>query len=159
MKPQRALILIALAFTSVMPASAADRLEQWYNLMPKGTTAVIAVKNTPELLADWDKSTFAKYMQDESVQRWTAPMRQEGDAPWDKFFKEHYGTGMYDTLKDYPGGLVSFLVLNDIEDFKDNPPNVSICEIAGKQKEIEAHKLAEVEAEKKKNADLKIETA
>jgi hypothetical protein len=66
---------------------------------------------------------------------------------------------MYDTLKDYPGGLVSFLVLNDIEDFKDNPPNVSICEIAGKQKEIEAHKLAEFEAEKKKNADLKLETA
>lgn len=159
MKPQRALILIALAFTSVLPASAADRLEQWYNLMPKGTTAVIAVKNTPELLADWDKSTFAKYMQDEAVQRWTAPMREGGDAPWDKFFKDHYGTGMYDTLKDYPGGLVSFLVLNDIEDFKDNPPNVSICEIAGKQKEIEAHKIAEFEAEKKKNADLKLETA
>ena len=55
MKPQRALILIALAFASVLPASAADRLEQWYNLMPKGTTVVVAVKNTQELLADWDK--------------------------------------------------------------------------------------------------------
>jgi|UniRef100_UPI003783F0D5 hypothetical protein len=159
MKPQRALILIALAFASVLPASAADRLEQWYNLMPKGTTVVVAVKNTQELLADWDKSTFSKFMQDEAVQRWTAPMRQEGVAPWDKFFKEHYGTGMHDTLKDYPGALLNFLVINDPEDFKKNPPSVALCEIAGKEKEIEAHKLSEVEAEKKKNAALKIENA
>ena len=55
MKPQRALILIALSCASVLPAAAADRLEQWYNLMPKGTSAVIAVKNTPELLAAFAK--------------------------------------------------------------------------------------------------------
>jgi hypothetical protein len=159
MKLQRAHLTLALLFASILPASAADRLEQWFNLMPKNTAAVIAVKNTQELLADWDASTFAKFMQDESVQRWTAPMRKEGDTPWDKFFKDHYGSGMYDTLKDYPGALVSFLVLDNLEDFKDNPPSVAICEIAGKQKEVEALKLAEVEAGKKKDADLKTETA
>ncbi|MFO1484019.1 MAG: hypothetical protein U1F71_11745 [Verrucomicrobiaceae bacterium] len=154
---KRALILITLC-ASLLPASAADRLEQWYNLMPKNTAAIIAVKNTQELLADWEASTFAKFMQDEATQRWMAPMRSQGDAPWDKFFKEHYGTGMYDTLKDYPGALVSFLVLEDLEDFKDNPPSVAICEVAGKQKEIEAHKLAEVDAEKKKDEEIKVET-
>lgn len=158
MKSQRTHLALALLFASILPASAADRLEQWYNLMPKNTAAVIAVKNTQELLADWDASTFAKFMQDESVQRWTAPMRKEGDAPWDKFFKDHYGSGMYDTLKDYPGALVSFLVLENLEDFKNNPPSVAICEVAGKQSEVEALKTAEVEAGKKKNADLKVET-
>lgn len=156
MKPHRALAFFALLLASVLPASAADRLEQWYNLMPKDTAAIIAVKNTQEVLADWDQSTFAKFMQDEAVQRWMAPMRKEGDAPWDKFFKENYGSGMYETLKDYPGALVSFLVLDDFEKFKNNPPNVSLCEVAGKQEQIEAHKTAEVEAQKKLKPDLKI---
>ncbi len=155
----RTTALLTLLLASALPATAADRLEQWFNLMPKDTVGVIAVKNTPELLADWDQSHLAKFMQDAEVQRWTAPLRKDGDAPWDKFFKDHYGTGMHDTLKDYPGALVSFLVLNELDDFKDTPPNVSLCEVAGKQKEIEAHKVAEVEAEKKKNSALKLSTA
>ncbi|MGV3662600.1 MAG: hypothetical protein ACO1TE_20615 [Prosthecobacter sp.] len=158
MKPPRALTLLALLIASVLPASAADRLEQWYALMPKETVAVIAVKNNPELLADWDQSPFAKFTQDEAVQRWMAPMKKDGMTPWDKFFKDHYGQGMHDTLKDYPGAQVSFLVLEDFEEFKDTPPNVSLSEIAGKQKEVEAHRLAEVEAQRKKNEDIKLRT-
>lgn len=159
MNPPRTLSALLLLLSSLLPASAADRLEQWYNLMPKNTAAVITVKNTPELLADWDASTFAKFMQDEAVQRWTAPMRTDGDAPWDKFFKDHYGVGMHDTLKEYPGALVSFLVLDKLDDFKNNPPSVALCEIGGKQSEIEALKQAEVEAGRKDDADLKLETA
>ena len=153
---KRATLHLTLLLASFLPASAADRLEQWYNLMPKDTAGVIAVKNTPELLADWDKSSYAKFMQDDEAKRWMAPMRKEGETPWDKFFKDHYGSGMYDTLKDYPGAVVSFLVLNDFAEFGNNPPNVSLCELGGKQKEIEAHKAAEVEAEKKDNANLKL---
>ncbi len=159
MNPPRALTLLTLLVASVLPASAADRLEQWYALMPKETAVVIAVKNTPEVLADWEQSPFAKFMQDEAVQRWTAPMRKDGVAPWDKFFQEHYGTGMYDTLKEYPGAMVSFLILEDFKEFNENVPNVSLCEIGGKQKELEAQKTAEVEAEKKKNEDIQMRTA
>jgi len=155
---KRAPILLSLLLASMLPAAAADRLEQWYNLMPKDTVGVIAIKNTPELLADWDKSSYAKFMQDDEAKRWMSPMRKDGDAPWDKFFKDIYGSGMYDTLKDYLGALVSYLVLGDYSQFDKNAPNVSLCEIAGKQKEIEAHKLAEVESKKKENADLKLRT-
>ena len=155
---KRAPFLLSLLLASMLPAAAADRLEQWYNLMPKDTVGVIAIKNTPELLADWDKSSYAKFMQDDEAKRWMSPMRKDGDAPWDKFFKDTYGSGMYDTLKDYPGALVSYLVLGDYSQFDKNAPNVSLCEIAGKQKEIEAHKLAEVESKKKENADLKLRT-
>lgn len=158
MKPQRALAFFALLLASALPASAADRLEQWYSLMPKDTAAVIAVKNAQEVLADWDQSTFARFMQDEAVQRWMAPMRKEGDAPWDKFFKEHYGSGMYDTLKDYPGAVVSFLVLENFEQFKGDSPHVSLYELGGKQKEIEAHKTSELEALKKGNPGLHLRT-
>lgn len=155
---KRASILFSLLLASILPASAADRLEQWYNLMPKNTVGVIAIKNTPELLADWEKSSYAKFMQDDEAKRWMAPMRKDGDTPWDKFFQDTYGHGMYDTLKDYPGALVSFLVVSDIAEFDKSAPNVSLCEVAGKQKEIEAHKLAEVESKKKKNADLNLRT-
>jgi hypothetical protein len=155
---KRATLLLTLLLVSILPVSAADRLEQWFNLMPKDTVGVIVVKNTPELIADWDKSSYAKFMQDDEAKRWMAPMRKAGDAPWDKFFKDTYGSGMYDTLKDYPGALVSFLVLTDFAEFEKDPPNVSLCEIVGKQKEIEAHKLAEVESKKKENEDIKLRT-
>ena len=155
---KRASLLLTLLLVGILPASAADRLEQWYNLMPKDTVGVIAIRNTPELLADWEKSSYAKFMQDDETKRWMAPMRKDGDNPWDKFFKDIYGTGMYDTLKEYPGALVSFLVLADFTQFDKNAPNVSLCEIAGKQKEIEAQKLAEVESKKKEEPDAKLRT-
>lgn len=159
MNPPRALTFLALLVASALPASAADRLEQWYTLMPKETVAVIAVKNTQEVLADWDQSPFAKFMQDEAVQRWMAPMKKDGVTPWDKFFKEHYGTGMYDTLKEYPGAVVSFLAIDSFEKFDENAPNVTLCEVGGKQKELEAQKAAEVEAQKKKDEDIQMRTA
>ncbi len=155
---KRASILFSLLLASILPTSAADRLEQWYNLMPKDTVGVIAIKNAPELLADWDKSSYAKFMQDDEAKRWMAPMRKDGDTPWDKFFKDTYGRGMYDTLKDYPGALVSYLVIGNVSQFDKNPPSVSLCEVAGKQKEIEAQKLAEVESKKKENPDIKLRT-
>ncbi len=155
---KRASLLLSLLLVGILPASAADRLEQWYNLMPKDTVGVIAIRNTPELLADWEKSSYAKFMQDDEAKRWMAPMRKDGDNPWDKFFKDIYGTGMYDTLKEYPGALVSFLVLADFTQFDKNAPNVSLCEIAGKQKEIETQKLAEVESKKKEEPDAKLRT-
>ncbi|WP_395743145.1 hypothetical protein [Prosthecobacter sp.] len=153
---KRTSLLLSLLLASALPAFAADRLEQWYNLMPKDTVGVIAVKNAPELLADWDKSTYAKFMQDDEAKRWMAPMRKNGEAPWDKFFKDTYGSGMYDTLKDYPGALVSYLVLTDFNQFDKDPPSISLYETTGKQKELEAHKLAEVESKKKENSDLKV---
>ncbi|WP_395749191.1 hypothetical protein [Prosthecobacter sp.] len=149
---------LLLASLSILPASAADRLEQWYTLMPKNTVGVIAIKNTPELLADWEKSSYAKFMQDDEAKRWMAPMRKEGDAPWDKFFKDTFGSGMYDTLKEYPGAVVQYLVIGDFTEFDKNPPSVSLFEVAGKQKEIEAQKQAEVELKKKGSPDLKVRT-
>lgn len=155
---KRTSLLFSLLLASIFPASAADRLEQWYNLMPKDTVGVIAVKNAPELLADWEKSSYEKFMQDDEAKRWMAPMRKDGEAPWDKFFKDTYGSSMYDTLKDYPGALVSYLVVSNVDEFEGEPPNVSLYETTGKQKELEAHKMAEVESKKKENEDIKVRT-
>lgn len=155
---KRASFLFSLLLASILHAAAADRLEQWYNLMPKNTVGVIAIKNAPELLADWEKSGHAKFMQSDEAKRWMAPMYTDGEAPWDKFFKETYGSSMHDTLKDYPGAMVRYVVISDMAEAGKSVPYVSLCEIGGRQKEAEAHKLAEVESKKKKNADIQMRT-
>lgn len=156
MKVSLAAALHFLLLANVLSVSAADRLEQWFNLMPKDTVGVIAIKNAPELLADWDRSSYAQFMKDDEVKRWLDPMHKNGVAPWDAFFKSAYGTGMYDKLSSYPGALVTFLVLSDFNEFGSNAPNVSLCEIAGRQGEIEAYKAAEVASLKKEMVGLKL---
>lgn len=145
----RAATFLALLLASVLPAAAESRLEQWFNLMPRDTVGIIAIKNAPELLADWDKSSYGKFMRDDEARRWMAPMRKTGDAPWDAFFKSAYGTGMHDKLSSYPGAVVTFLVLTDFNQLASNAPNVSLCEMAGQQQKVEADKVAAVASLKK----------
>jgi len=149
MTPPRTTTFLALLFASTLSAAAADRLEQWFGLMPQDTVGVIAIKNAPELLADWDQSSFGKFIRDDEAKRWMAPMHTTGDAPWDTFFKNAYGVGMHAKLNSYPGAVVTFLVLTDFNQLASNAPNVSLCEIAGRQQQVEAHKAAEVAALKK----------
>ena len=107
---KRASLLFSLLLASILPSSAADRLEQWYNLMPKDTVGVIAIKNTPELPADWDKSSYAKFMQDDEAKRWLTPMRKAGEAPWDKFFKDTYGLSLIHISRDPANAMMGTII-------------------------------------------------
>jgi len=141
-----------------LPAHA-DRLDEWYKLLPKNTVGVIAIKNTSELLADWDKSGFSKMMADEEFLRWTAPSRKDGDAPWDKFTKEISGQGFYDTLKNYPGASIAVITGDSPDDFTEKGMLVgSLSEVGDKQKELEEMKARENELQRKENPDLKERT-
>lgn len=111
-------LLLLTALLLALPAFAAEKVEQWIHLMPKGTIAVIACKNMPELLADWDQSAFGKFMQDEETQRWLEPMKDQGEMPWDKYFREIYGTGLHDTLKHETGPAVAFFVPGDLAEME-----------------------------------------
>jgi len=146
-----------LFLIGILPTAAADRLESWYRLMPEHTAAVIAVKNTQELLTQWDAGTFSKFMQDAAVQRWLAPMNKNGDAPWDDVFKKRYGSSMKDVLKECPGALACFVVAEDLAAFQDSSTCVNLCEATGKQQELEARKQAEAALEMKRNAKLRLE--
>mgnify|MGYP000417406736 FL=1 len=111
-------LLFLTTLLLALPAFAAEKVEQWINLMPKDTVGIIAFKNMPELLADWDKSSFGKFMQDEETKRWLEPMKEEGELPWDKYFKGVYGTGLYDTMKDETGPAVAFIVIGETEEME-----------------------------------------
>ena len=114
MKP---LLLLASLFLA-LPAFTAEKVEQWIHLMPKDTIGVMAFKNMPELLSDWDKSAFGRFMQDEEVKRWLEPMKDQGEMPWDKYFREIYGTGLHDTLKHETGPAVAFFVPGNLAEME-----------------------------------------
>lgn len=159
--PRYCLAALAALVLAALPASAADKVEQWINLAPKDTVGVLAFKNMPELLADWDKSSFGKFMQDEEAKRWLEPMKEDGEMPWDKHFKEIYGTSLYETLKDERGSAVGFFVLSDGKDFdnKEGPPFVGLSEITDNQSQQEEHKRKHREHLKKdKHPNLKEST-
>lgn len=160
-KTSRTLIAALAAALFSLPAAAADKVEQWINLMPKDTVGILAFKSMPELLADWDKSAMGRFMQDEETQRWLEPMKEDGMLPWDKYFTDIYGTGLYETLKDERGAAVGFFVLGDAKDMesKSGPPFIGLSEVTDNQSLQEEHKRKHREHLKKdKHPDLKEET-
>ncbi|MBB5036270.1 hypothetical protein [Prosthecobacter dejongeii] len=159
MKPPRFLSLFTLLSLLSSVSAHADKLDDWYKLLPKNTVGVIAIKNTPELLADWDKSSFTKLLQDEEFKKWTAPMMKDGEAPWDKAVKEDSGEGLYDSLKRYPGASMAIFLGDSPEDFSgDEPPLCGLSDATGQEKGLEEMKLKEAEISMKKDESLKQRT-
>ncbi len=156
MKTTRLFLTALTAVCFTLPANAASKVEEWLNLMPKDTAVVIAIKDAPELLSDWDKSSYAKFMQDEETQRWLTPMKEDGEMPWDKYFKEIYGTGLYDTLKEERGAAVAFVVMPDAKSLegKAGPPFVGLSEVGDNQAKLEEQRKKDIEHEKKEHPKL-----
>ncbi len=157
--PMKHLTLSLLAFISLAVSARADKLDDWNKLLPKNTIGTISIKNTQELLADWDKSSVARMMSDEEFKKWTAPMRKDGEAPWDKHFREQSGQGFYDTIKIYPGATMLVIAADGPDSFKDEQePGCTLSEAGDKQKELEELKGRETEGNKKEHPDLKQRT-
>lgn len=154
-------LLLLTTLLLALPAFAADKVEQWINLMPKDTVGVIAFKNIPALLADWDKSAFGKFMQDEETKRWLEPMKEDGETPWDKYFKGVYGTGLYDTMKDEKGPAVAFIVVSDAAEMEKTKsvPFIGLSDASENQAYQEEHKRKHREhLKKEQHPDLKEST-
>jgi hypothetical protein len=154
-------LLFLTTLLLALPAFAAEKVEQWINLMPKDTVGIIAFKNMPELLADWDKSSFGKFMQDEETKRWLEPMKEEGELPWDKYFKGVYGTGLYDTMKQEVGPVVLFVVpgLTAEMEMAKKIPFVGLCD-ASQNQTVQADHIRQHREHMKKEIypDLKVST-
>lgn len=146
-----------LAFCAFVLPCRADKLDEWYKLVPKNTFALVAVKDVPELLADWDKQSFSKFLADEQVQRWIAPARKDGQWPWDAFFKEMNGETLEQTLKRYNGSMLVVMAADSPDEVEDNGSDFAVClsEAGDKQKELEDMKLREWEIRKKEEPELK----
>lgn len=159
MKRPRIFSIITLLSLVGSLTARADKLDDWFKLLPKNTVGVIAIKDTPELLADWDKSSFSKLMADEDFKKWTAPMMKDGETPWDKTFKENNGEGLYDTLKRYPGASMAVFIGDGPEDFSgEKQPLCALSDATGQEKALEELKAKEVELALKKNDALKQRT-
>lgn len=148
-------ILSCVLFALTTPSLMAGAMEDWYKLLPANTLGVIAVKNTPELVEDWNKGSFGRLLEDEEFKRWTAPLMQEGDAPWDAFFKETTGETLAESLKNYPGASLAVFAADSPEEVAKGLPFVAFSEVGDNLKKLQAMKAREGELAVAKNEAVK----
>ncbi|HRJ07389.1 MAG TPA: hypothetical protein PK490_04880 [Prosthecobacter sp.] len=158
--PKSALAALALALSTIHPVRAGV-LEDWLKLLPPSTIAVISVKDSPELMADWEKSGIGRMMQDEAFKRWTAPMMKDGEAPWDTFARENFGESLHDNLARYPGASLAAFVADSpqqIEEQDGVPAFIAFSETGDKRKELEESMTREKELALAKEDGVKART-
>lgn len=127
------LLLAALATGSTVMAK-----EEWLPLLPQKTIGVISIKNTPELVADWDGSSIGRFLEDPEVLKWIAPLFEEGEAPWDKMMKETSGVGLREELSIYPGASMAAFLMRDAESGSNDPIYLALSEMGDKKAELVA---------------------
>lgn len=143
-------LLTGAFFAISAAAQGAGKVEDWVKLLPESAVVVIGIKDTPELVKDWDSSGAGRFMEDEAVKRWMAPVYKDGEAAWDKFFNKAAGTSFRDALSLYPGASVAGFLLESPEDFEsDDTRYVAISDIAGNENKVAEHRAKQVDAYKK----------
>jgi hypothetical protein len=135
-----------LALSIGLPA--ADKLSEWSRHLPENTIATVQIKNFAEVVADWEKSSVNRFLNDPEVQKWLAPAL-EGSSMADKF-KEATGTSFTDAVATTPGSaLLSFVFdLKKVKAKNPKPNLVIFAELEGdgtkymevQQRQVEAYK-------------------
>jgi len=145
--------LTALAF--VLPAHA-DKLDQWYKLLPKNTLGLISIKHAPELLSDWEHGGFAKMMEDDEFKKWIAPSLKDGGFPFEKMFKDETGESISDFLKRVQGSVMLAIAADSPEDFTGKGgPAAMLVEFGDQQAKIEELIQKDLDEDVQSNSTLK----
>lgn len=155
MKSRQRLGLSFAAFCFLGLTSPLAAKEEWLPLLPKTTVAVISVKDTPELVADWDKSSVGRFMEDPAVVKWLEPLFEDGEAPWDKWMKEISGKGLREEMSNSPGASLVAFSWPDEESGQDEPTFVAISDLGDKAAELEASKRRQFEIKQAEDEELK----
>ncbi len=133
--------LAALALLAVSAASLhAEKLPQWLRLLPANTLGYVAIRNTPELVADWEKSGYGRLMADPEFRKWIAPLYKDGEAAWDKTLKEATGEGLEANLKRIQGSVLLAVAADSAKAFEDannNNPFIILLEAGDQQAKIQ----------------------
>lgn len=145
MTPMKHTVHVVLAFLLCASPFSHAALEDWYKLLPADTLGIIEFKSASELVTNWEKSGLGRLMADEEFQRWTAPMRNDGDTPWDRFFKEHSGEGMREYLMRHPGANLAAFIAATPEELQSGLAYVSFTEVGDGRKAMEQMKTREKE--------------
>lgn len=130
--------------------------EEWLSLLPAETVAVITVKNVPELVADWDKSSIGGFLADPAVEKWLAPSYEDGVAPWDKFVREASGDdSLREDVSNYPGASMLVFQWPDEDSDSTEPIVTEFSEMTGKEAECTESRNRYFEVQQKKDESLK----
>jgi hypothetical protein len=151
----RLLAGLLLMAVSALPVKAK---EEWLPLMPEKAVAVLAIKNVPELVADWDKSPIGRFMADPAVEKWLAPSFKNGEAPWDKWTRETSGGTLRQDMLVYPGASMVAFLWPEEKSGREAPLYVSLNEVGGKPGDLATSKARQFEVKMKANGALKKET-
>lgn len=151
-------LTLLAALCLLVPAARAEKLEQWLKILPRNTLGFIAIKSAPELMSDWEKSGYGKLIADEEFKKWTAPMRKDGEAIWDKELKESTGEGLEANLKRIQGSVLMAFAADSPDDFENtdnNSPFVMLLEVGDQQAKVEEMLVKEVDEDITADSTLK----
>jgi len=152
-------ILSALTLLALLALPArAEKLEQWLKILPKNTLGYLAIRNAPELLADWEKSGYGRMLADEQVKKWIAPMYKDGEAAWDKTLKEGTGEGLEANLKRIQGSVLMAFAADKPEDFENSDnknPFILLLEVGDQQAKVEELLIKDIDEDLAKHKEWK----
>jgi hypothetical protein len=149
-------VSFSLLLSLLGAVSEVEAKEEWLPLLPEKTIAVLSIKNTPELVADWDGSSLGRFLEDPAVLKWLAPLYEEGEAPWDRMVKEVSGSGLREQLSFFPGAsMTAFLPPNE-ESGSSEPVYLALSEIGEKKAELMGSLEKQAEVKMKEDDELKV---
>jgi hypothetical protein len=132
------------------PVFAADKTAEWLKLLPEGVVASVTIKDMPELLKDWKSSGFARFLDDEAVKKWMAPLYEDGLPKWEREFKKEVGKDFSEMASVITGSFVAGFVVDLKAEIKeDKGGGVALIDITGKEVDLPALKQQQLENIKK----------
>lgn len=130
--------------------------EAWLKWLPQETIAIISLKDVPELVKDWDGSSFGRFMEDPAVKKWMAPMFQDGEAPWDVWSLENSGLKLREDFANYPGASMAAILWAGEDSPSEGALFVAFSEMKDKRDDLLATKMRSAELKKEADEDLQI---
>lgn len=132
--------LVALTGLLLPVALPAEQLETWQNILPKNTIGYLAIKNAPQLVADWERSGYGRLLADEAVKQWMAPAYKDGEPAWDTALKKETGEGLQANLQRVTGSAMFVIAADSPKEFESMPkgaPFMILLEVGDQQSKIE----------------------
>ena len=122
-------------------SAQAEKLGQWLQVLPDNTLGCLAIRSAPELLQDWQASGYGRLLADPEIQKWLAPLHENGVPIWDLELQKSTGEGLEASLKRLRGSLLLVCAADSLQAFQDThqrSPFVILLEAGDQRAQLEA---------------------
>lgn len=119
----------------------AEKLGQWLQVLPDNTLGCLAIRSAPELLQDWQASGYGRLLADPEIQKWLAPLHENGVPIWDLELQKSTGEGLEASLQRLRGSLLLVCAADSLQAFQDThqrSPFVILLEAGDQRAQLEA---------------------